>query len=467
MKSIIKDISNGKDVEINISKYAHKMMELYSESSFIRLSMNYFTYYEIVSDMGNKSDKLKSIVNNFSEIIQEGILNGADFNKQEVLVKTDKIRNEVIDIMKGLTSYIDSFNIYEYCLNRVQYRFEDSSELLSISDEELTADVMSYIVSEEDNFVINSKIVEIVRQLPIRMTKSKFFEYLTEGIKVYTGSEKCNLDDFLYMLKTSSMLEKFDGANSICEDVDSVYEEFKAFKFAEINKEKYDDLSAKLKFVATFLEESVSTFMLLEELINDVYVILLAKPYIKESVETTQLCKKVISTINKRIVSEDFVSVYEDIAEEFEMLEGEQEKLYNKIYSSDHMIDSIKNEYTEILEIPEISNLFVSLEKIALLVSGSIFVEFTKKDSSIADETYILKVTNELIALMQDFFGKNEKIVNRAVMAHTLAGLPVFFNNLDEISEFVSNGLKNCSDEAEKAAVIEIFKGEDISGKVV
>ncbi len=467
MKSIIKEISNKKNIEVNVKKYAHKMMELYSDSSFIRLAMNYFTYYEIVSDMGKKSDKLSSIVNDFSEIIEEGVINENDLQNNDALEKVDKLRSEVISVMKGLTSYVDSFNIYEYCLNRVQYRFEDSSELLSKNEEELITDIMNYITSEDDNFIVNTKITEIVRQLPVRMTKSKFFEYLREGIKVYNGSEKSALEDFLYMLKTSAMLEKYNGADSLCEDIDSIYKEFENLKFSDITKEDYDILTGKLKYVANFLEENVSTFMLLEELINDVYVILLAKSYKQESATTTDLCKNVIGTINKRITSEDFESVYEDIADDFMMLEGEQEKLYNKIYSNDHMIDTIKKEYEKMLEESEFSGLYDSLEKITLLVSGSIFVEFGKKDMSLVDEEYILKVTNELIDLMKDFFEKNEKIVNRAVMAHILAGLPVFFNNLEEISEYVSNGLRNCSDLAEKAAVIELFEGENISGNVV
>ena len=41
---------------------------------------------------------------------------------------TDKIsslRNRLIAIMESITDYVDKFKIYEYVLNRVEYRFKD------------------------------------------------------------------------------------------------------------------------------------------------------------------------------------------------------------------------------------------------------------------------------------------------------------------------------------------------------
>ena len=49
------------------------------------------------------------------------------------------------------------------------------------------------------------------------------------------------------------------------------------------------------------------------------------------------------------------------------------------------------------------------------------------------------------------------KLINRAVMAHVLASLPVFFNNVQEIQNYVYSSVNGCSDMAEKTACAEIF----------
>lgn len=43
-------------------------------------------------------------------------------------------------------------------------------------------------------------------------------------------------------------------------------------------------------------------------------------------------------------------------------------------------------------------------------------------------------------------------------MSSVLSQLPVFFNNTDEICTYINLSLEQCSDEAEKMAVIEVMK---------
>ena len=104
-----------------------------------------------------------------------------------------------------------------------------------------------------------------------------------------------------------------------------------------------------------------------------------------------------------------------------------------------------------------LDKIYNSLNRITALESGSIFVEFNQKNTAIADETYIEKITDKFINELTELFKSNEKLVNRAVMAHVLSGLPVFFNNIDEIQNYIYNSLSQCGDKAEKAAVVEIL----------
>ena len=48
-------------------------------------------------------------------------------------------------------------------------------------------------------------------------------------------------------------------------------------------------------------------------------------------------------------------------------------------------------------------------------------------------------------------------MIKKAIMSATLAELPVFFNNISELQDFIYNNLSMCIDKAEKIACIEIF----------
>ncbi len=203
MRYLEKEISKGRDLETNIPKFIVSMMNIYHRYSHVKLCMNYFTYYEMVGENEIQDRKLSELTERMNKVIKAVVQESSADILAECIAETEAVRNEIIHIMTGLTACVDIFNIYEYCLNRVEYRYKDSSELLQCSDEELTKNVLQYILKDKDNVVINSKICETVRQLPIRMTKSHFFELVKESLKIYKESETGSVDDFLYMLRTA------------------------------------------------------------------------------------------------------------------------------------------------------------------------------------------------------------------------------------------------------------------------
>ena len=459
MKKISEEIIKGKNLQENLSVYARRMMGIYNDYSFVRLSMNYFTYYEMVSEAESRDENLKEIMDSFNKIVSQGIIGSKSGLEWEKLVEdTDNIRNKVINIMKGLTSYADIFNIYEYCLNRVEYRFKDGSQFLKQTDEDLTSEFLQYILKEQDNVVINSRISEVVRQLPMRMTKNKFFELLREGLKVYKGNSISGVEDFLYMIRTTALIEVSEYTELLSDDMKSIYNEFKNTKFSQITKEKYDDLKAKTEFAVDYIMRSVNMYMLLAELINDVYVIILSSAYRMDESKDGIICNAIIKKVNNMFSEKELSEIYDDITEDFIKLEGRQEALQTKFSSYEYVIDEVLDNHSDMLQSLMLEKVYNSLKRIMALESGSIFVEFYERNESEADQQYIEKVTEELTEQLSRFFAENEKLVNRAVMAHVLSGLPVFFNNTEEIKSYIYNSLNGCSDTAEKSAVTEILR---------
>lgn len=475
MKYIEKEILKGRDLEKNISDYVIQMMDYYGRYSCVRLSMNYFTYYEM-SDEGGKDKKRQKLTERFHEVIK-GILEGGDTEK--LISVLTGLRQEVITIMSELTACVDILNIYEYCFNRIEYRYQDGSRFLKQTDEEVTRDILNYILNEKDNVVINGKICEVVRQLPLHMTKGRFFELLKEGMKVYKESEKGSVDDFLYMLRTVAMLDTADAPSKVSEEIGLICRKFAEADLKNLTQEEFQQLQEKLQFAADYIQESVSHYMLLAENINDAYVMLLtnqdflkqlcpvlAKAYEENQDELLQdrrdydNCTRLLEKEYLLYHGTDYEEICEEIEDGFLYLEGKQEKYAGLFQKYAYLTDQLTEQHLEELKKLGLMPVMENFTKITKLVSGSIFVEFDDEDEKheIAGLEYIEEKYGQLEKQLTDLFDRSEKPVNRAVMAHILSELPVFFGNVEEIKNYVYRSLNACTDLAEKAAVVQILE---------
>ncbi|MDY5578222.1 MAG: hypothetical protein SPF70_12275 [Lachnospiraceae bacterium] len=468
MRYLEKEIVNGRNPEENIPQFIAALMDIYHKYSYVKLSLNYFTYYEMAGETKITDERLVNDTKKLNAIVKK--LSSEDESELDCAVKeTEVLRNDVIQMMNGLTAWIDIFNIYEYCLNRVEYQYKDGEEFLHQSDEELTRDILKYILSDKDHVVMNGKISETVRQLPIRMTKSRFFELLKEGMKVYKDSEKGSVNDFLYMLRTVSTLDISDEAFKISDDLNEIYREFSNTDFAKLEEEGYNQLRAKLNYAVEYIQNAVDYYMMLAENINDIYVILISskaylinkvpnllKGYEKNHVSSIQdtkvieNCARLVEKENQLFDGTSYEEICEEIEDGFLFLEGKQEK-YSEIFQ--------KYSYLTETICQKDSDIAILFSKIDKLVSGSVFAGFEDEDElhEMADMQYITEEETVLEQELTDFFKSHNKNINRAVMAHVLAELPVFFNNVEEIKNYIYAALTGCRDKAEKAAVTEIF----------
>ena len=79
------------------------------------------------------------------------------------------------------------------------------------------------------------KIGQVVSQIPMRLSKNKFFELLHDAFTLYKGSETASVEDFVYMLRSVAMLhtpEQFDTAFEVLSE-----------RLRELDSFSYDDMS--------------------------------------------------------------------------------------------------------------------------------------------------------------------------------------------------------------------------------
>lgn len=453
MRRIVNDISNGRNINDNLVHYLSGMKQLNNRFALVRLALNYYTYYQIDFDEETKREGNREIAEKVHRVIRDAVLR-ENISTKEGMEALNQNRAVIIKEVEALTHYVDAFKIYEHALNRVEYRFRDDELPRDYSDEELCRMLMQYILSDEDSVVINSKISEVIAELPIRMTKAKFFEYVANGLSIYQGSDKSTLDDFLYMIKTSAMIPEDMEPGEIFPELEETLSAFEQTDFANIDKNEYQMLFRSVEDVSVYIEDTMNVSMMLMEVINDTYSILLTREYAQKD-KVDAACREIIAAVN------DYFVLGSEMDEETEdmlsLLEGSQESLYTKL-NTYNILDQIRSSYGSSVRENGLEKGYADLKKLEILSSDSLFMELEEKGADIVVDDLILeKETEKLIEEFKILFSNNGKNINRAVMSSVLAGLPVFFNNISELQDFIYQTLYNCQDRAEKIACVEVL----------
>ena len=459
MRAILHEISKGKNLEENLPRYATTLLSFYHRFASVQLAMNYYGYYEVIEESDSSHHKeMKEILEKINQIIGDVLIPGKMGEElEQAVISLDHIRNQIIASMEALTSYTDIFNIYEYILNRTEHRF-DGKKLPGAYDDEMFANtILEYILHDRDNNVINTKISEVIRELPVRMARGKFYELVKAGVTLYSGGTKESLDDFLYMLRTSALLSIPDGMEKY-EELHSIYQELSKADFKELTQAQWKEFHDKIYFASSFLQNMVDRYVMITQVLNETYAVLLSMPYALKEVKEDQICKQILEGVNKHFTEGANRTLDDEVTDLLIELEGKQEELSEAYLPYESILFDIRAQYTDLIEGLMLGKQFHCLYGIQALLSGNYFVDLEKKmQDTQVERAYVDQCAEDLIKELDTFFHEHKREVNRAVMAAVLSSLPTFFENVDAIQEYVLQSLRGCSDEAEKLAVVEVM----------
>ena len=167
--------------------------------AYSRLTLNYYMYYDASQEEDFPEKILGPLAERFHSLLG-GFLQGSTS-----LEELDALRSEVIREMEQTTAYTDILQAYEYVLNRLEGRFEPrlmGKARPAVDAEETAWEIMAHIREAGDAASINQRIQNIVGQLPVRLTKAKFFAMVEEGLSLYIGSPRESLDDMIGLLRS-------------------------------------------------------------------------------------------------------------------------------------------------------------------------------------------------------------------------------------------------------------------------
>ncbi|MBO6114818.1 MAG: hypothetical protein J6P57_07155 [Lachnospiraceae bacterium] len=452
VKKLIGEIKSDINKETNIREYAKLLYEKYNYYATIKMSMNYYTMKEIISDMTDKNSDVCKYFDVLSRLVKDNIIENKPVD-EEALTAVKQIRDNIEYKMKILTSYTDGYEIYEYILNRIEAKVKKSVEEVDIA---LLSDKMySYVFNESDKMVINSKLQLLMAQLPVRMTKSKFCDVVSNTLALYKGGEKTSLDEFCDMLRTSSLITKPKGFETEYPFLYHVYTDLAAADYKELSEDEYDALNGRLNEAADIINEEASNYILMQEIANDIYTILLT---IEDTIGTNEKLpayKASVNIIKSSMESEDFESLSEILMDSFVSLEGVQEEVTESIMPLEAAFDDIYVGKNEDIKAYGLSDRFETLDKISRLLSTSLFIDVEKSarnESDMVDDKYYNETKDKLIADFMSLFSDCGRPVVRSIMCKILSAMPIFLNTKQEIKDYFDYTLSGCKDMSELTA---------------
>ena len=468
MKSKIRDCIRGvekhhPEVE-QFQEFLNEVMGLHQSYAKIRMMMEYYMFYEMISEGINPYiDSVQDIVDSLNEKIEIYFEQAPDEKKKEEMAEELlEMREEVIARMRVLTAYVDKTVVYEHVLNRVQYRFEEKENLPS--DEAFAKDLMGFLLSGKDSAAVNENIRLALGQLPMRMSRTRYYELIKNSISVYKGSDRSSLDGFLYMFRTSAMLYKDENEDRYFTELKQVISELEALDYENISAEVYQIYAEKIETTAQKLNDISDLYMQIGQLINELYTLCVTGTYRGEGQAQegeTAICGVLSLFLSKEsalweeagLLGASEEEKLDYIGESFVQIEGKQEALYELLSVAETALDDVLEGKSALLEEYGIEKDYQQLKRLFLLISSSIFADLEEKGTEekvteqMADEA-----AAELISDCKAFFSGKSRMIRRAVMANTIGKMPVFFKNAQEIADYVMDCLSQCKDEAEKYA---------------
>lgn len=446
-KILFTDIAADRDREENIIKYQKLLASALYNYSAIKLSLNFFTGLEMSDEYENE------YITKIGLILKNTILAGKKPSDDDIKTITD-LRDSITGKMKVLTSYTDALEIFEYVLNRREADIKGTTsanvDIYSLADA-----MYRFVFSDNDKVIVNTRIQDFIAQLPVRMTKQRFLDIVTNSLSIYKGGEQESLMDFADTIRDTAIARTPDGFETEYPELFKVYSELRDADYSALDSIGYDNLSASLSKATQEIESEVTDYLMVMEIINDTLILAYTADIAEEKYRTKE-CDVALKILSSLAGSEDIYKAAEETDALLPELEGTQENSYEELIPIESNLDELITSYSP--EFPENESMqknFEALRRADMLTSSSLFMDIDKNFSivnNVADDDFVNKIKEEVTRDLSDALAGKNKYIRRSIMAKVLSTMPVFFNTQDEIKQYFEEALLGCNDNAELTA---------------
>lgn len=408
-----------------------------------RLALNYYIFTDDLAEAEKLPVNVDACTRRFRSCLNEYLHGGQPVD--EVIA----LRSRVIREMETVTRYIGCFMIYDYVLNRMERRFNQN---LKLEDETDFADkLVQFIYGAKDAATFKQRLSLVLAQLPVRFTRHKFYGMVSEALTVLTGAEKASVNTLMDNLRAISKTGLPADMKPGYDEPFELLEQFQTIDFKNISADEFKQAELSILYVSDMLDEYVLWYMSLQDLLNDLYVLLLSRDRAMAATEEVKTVHAMLEMLLEETLPERTEEKEEALISGLNKLEGVQEAYYEQYQRSISEFAAAADDKSGEAEISR---------RLDMLLSDSLFfqLEEPQGEPGLADKAWLNEVANEFFGELDEIFSKSPKVVVRAIMAMILSELPFRFNSTDELHSYITNSLGSCADAAEKSACIELLR---------
>lgn len=436
--------------------------ECYFSMAMIQAAINHYILYETWVGEPQEEDSRTCLLSDipgaegYAERIN-GLMkvcySGEPLDSGRYLAETEALRNEIKAAASKVACYTDNFRIYEYIINRTKP--VDASTLKPMNNDAAARDILSGIFAGKDNGLINENIKLALSQLPLRMTKNRFFDILEEALRKYIDTDSSALERELYMIRSTSGLCAVEGEG--IPKLDRRLELLIDTDYSNISEEDFAAAEETLKDAVTLLNDMSEFLQAAEQIVNLIMIMMMCYPRVTDSdradvKDMTILTDEAVEGFEtgiKKNMSPEALACLETLEGQFEPMADRLTKIQSRV--------SAAYKGNNAIETPAI---VYELDKCERLLSPSVFAELEDSESHMLSEKEVLaevkKLQNDFAAVLSGA----PKIVNRARMAGALSQLPVFFDSRTDVMNYVRESLDGCRDQYEKMVAVNLLLDE-------
>ena len=448
--SAMLDIKKGKNLERSLSAFAKDLSAVYGSSAILNLSMNYANYF--VNSKEKETDRsFVGIGDKINALIKSTIVEGNVSKKS--IEEIENIREEVKAGVDAATAFLSAFENFNYVLSRKLPNKEYDGKEFDTDDE--ARKILTYIFEDDDNILINSKIQRVISELPIRYTKGKFFDIIETSVDRYAGTEKKALKAFAYMVRQAGMIYDLDNMQKLYPELADEFEYFKNFEFDKATKKQLLTESVKLNSTIARCSELTDDGILVMEVVNDLYAVLLNWDSINK--EDAELEVEMITFTNESFANEDRSLEEFDVkmAEIFTKLEGKLEAVYEDLMSYEGTLFDVQNRFVKEASEYGYKDKYDDLYKCSILKQGSLFADLNDlEDTGLTETADLDKLKDTLKSEFDRIFNEVDRSVRRGIMAQVIGSIPVYFENRTEVMDYIRTSLTSCNSREELVGTI-------------
>lgn len=461
------DILSGNNLKENIPIFISELSKTYNYMSSIKILLNNALLEEKLED--NKDDfcdLLLTYIDKLDIIYSEITKVNSIEEKRNVIDQLSNIREKFILDAEMISKYNDRLNIYDHLFLRIIYRFEDNSDLVDLDNETWARNILKNIFEENDNLVINDNIKMTMEELPVRITKQKYFDIVKEGMLAYNGADKSSFEKFVYILRSLSIIDtEFEWKDDF-KKIGKISEQLKTLDYSKLSKEEFYEAMDKLDYAKSYLDNQSDIFYIIIDIINAYYGKVLTSLYVdSEELENTnvEMYKNINIAMNQFIENKQAGKSNINYSL-LESIEGAQEKLYEDVQILESILYDIKEQNIDQIEKMDINEKFNDLMTMEKLLSNNSFIDINEEDyQEITTEDEILSEFNLFIQDSEKLFSNLDRRVIRSVMAKVMGFIPVFLKTHTELMNYVINSLEKCQDMPERFGTMEGLRKLDFN----